>query len=77
MKTSVGDSSIRQGLRCCRKLSPTPRRMRSNGFQIAQMIDDCHSFPNIYDMLKAKVDRLVGKDENFRLTVRGGGGRRP
>ena len=25
--------------------------LSSNSFQIAQMIADCHSFPNMYDML--------------------------
>ena len=30
-------------------------------FLIAKIIAKCHSFPNMYDMLKAKVDRLAGK----------------
>ena len=34
-----------------------PRMMHKNGFQIAQTGRWCISFPNMYDMLKAKVDR--------------------
>ena len=39
----------------------TPRRMHYNGFLIAEIDRWCINFPNMYDMLKAKVDRLVGK----------------
>ena len=39
----------------------TPCRMHWNAFLIAQIIAKCHSFPNMYDMLWAKVDRLAGK----------------
>ena len=39
----------------------TPCRMHWNAFLIAQIIAKCHSFPNMYDMLQAKVDRLAGK----------------
>ena len=39
----------------------TPCRLHSNAFLIAQIIGKCHSFPNMYDMLWAKVDRLAGK----------------
>ena len=39
----------------------TPCRMHYNGLLIGQIIAKCHSFPNVYDMLKAKVDRLAGK----------------
>ena len=35
--------------------------MHWNDFLIGQVIAECHSFPNMYDMLKAKVDRLAGK----------------
>ena len=37
----------------------TPCRMHRNAFLIAQIIAKCHSFPNMCDMLKAKVDRLA------------------
>ena len=40
----------------------TPCTMHRNAFLIAQIIAKCHSFPNLYDMLKAKVDRLAGKN---------------
>ena len=33
----------------------TPRKMHLNGFQTAQMIAECHSFPNMYDMLNPRI----------------------
>ena len=39
----------------------TPCRTHWNAFLIAQIIAKCHSFPNMYGMLLAKVDRLAGK----------------
>ena len=35
--------------------------MHRNGLLIDQIIAKCHSFPNIYDMLSAKVKRLGEK----------------
>ena len=46
---------------CVYSKNVAPLRMHLNWVQIAQIIAKCHSFPNMYDMLEAKVDRLAGK----------------
>ena len=34
---------------------------KSDALQDTLIIAKCHTFPNMYDMLQAKVDRLAGK----------------
>ena len=45
----------------CVSKALTPPRMHENGFEIGQIIAECHSFPDMYDMLKPKVDPLAGE----------------
>ena len=51
--------------------------MHLNDFLIGQIIAECHSFPNMYDMLWAKVDRLVGKTYLVKKKTKNGLFQRP
>ena len=54
-------SDVVESTVCFASKNLMPRRMHKNGFLIGQIIAKCHSFPNVYDMLKAKVNRMSGK----------------